>query len=140
MGLPAITALNLLCQIQATFTEDIHSQFPNVFKGLGNLGEEYLIQLKADAQPYALYTTRNVPLPLRGGVKEELNRMESAGVISKIDEPSQWCAGMVVVPKKSGAIRICVDLKKLNESVLQEVHPLPKVDETLALLAGATTF
>jgi len=43
-------------------------------------------------------------------------------------------------PKKSGAIRICVDLKKLNESVLREVHPMPKVDETLALLAGATIF
>ena len=33
-----------------------------------------------------------------------------------------------------------MDLKRLNESVLREVHPLPKVDETLALLAGATTL
>ena len=47
---------------------------------------------------------------------------------------------MVVVPKESGAIRICVDFKKLNESVLREVHLIPKVDETLALLAGATIF
>ena len=44
------------------------------------------------------------------------------------------------MPKKSGAIRICVDLKKLHEGVLCEVHPLPRVDETLALLAGATVF
>lgn len=35
---------------------------------------------------------------------------------------------------------ICVDLKPLNESVLHEVHPLPKVDTTLALLSGATIF
>ena len=48
--------------------------------------------------------------------------------------------GMVVVPKKSGAIRICVDFRPLNEVVLREVHPLPKVDETLAQLAGATVF
>ena len=47
---------------------------------------------------------------------------------------------MVVVPKKSGSIRICVDLKPLNESVLREVHPLPKVDDTLAQLAGAKVF
>ena len=47
---------------------------------------------------------------------------------------------MVVVPKKSGTIRICVDLKPLNESVLQEVHPLPKMDETLAQLSGAKIF
>lgn len=65
-------------------------------------------------------------------MKEELTRMEALGVISKVDEPTPWCAGMVAVPKKEGAIRICVDLKPLNENVLREVHPLPKVDETLA--------
>ena len=47
---------------------------------------------------------------------------------------------MVVVPKKSGAIRICVDLKPLNECILREVHPLRKVDETLAQLTGAKIF
>ena len=47
---------------------------------------------------------------------------------------------MVVVPKKNGIVRICVDLKMLNENVLHKIHPLPKVDETLALLTGATCF
>ena len=73
-------------------------------------------------------------------VKDELERKEKLGVIAKVDQPTPWCAGMVVVPKKEGAIRICVDLKPLNENVLREVHPLPKVDETLAQLSGATVF
>ena len=47
---------------------------------------------------------------------------------------------VVVVPKKSGEVRICVDLKALNNNVLREVHPIPKVDETLAHLAGAKIF
>lgn len=47
---------------------------------------------------------------------------------------------MVVVPKRTGEVRICVDLKSLNESVLREPHPLPKVDDMLALLSGATHF
>ena len=47
---------------------------------------------------------------------------------------------MVVVPKKSGDVRICVDSKALNESVLREVHPIPKVDDSLAQLAVATLF
>ena len=64
--------------------------------------------------------------------------MEKLGVISKVDKPTLWYAGMVVVPKKSGDVRICVDLKPLNESVLRETHPLPGVDETLAQLTGAT--
>ena len=62
--------------------------------------------------------------------------MESMGVIEKSSDPTPWCAGMVVVPKRDGKIRICVDLKPLNESVLREIHPLPKVD-TLAQLSGA---
>ena len=45
-----------------------------------------------------------------------------------------------MVPNKSGSVRICLDLKPLNESVLREVHPLPKVDETLAQLTGAKVF
>ena len=62
------------------------------------------------------------------------------GVISKVQDPTPWCAGVVVVMKKSGAVRICVDLKPLNESVLRELHPIPRVDEALAQLAGATVF
>ena len=65
--------------------------------------------------------------------------MESLGVISKVSDPTPWCAGMVVVPKKKG-VRICVDLKALNESVLREVHPIPGVDEALAQLSGAKIF
>ena len=71
---------------------------------------------------------------------DKLERMETMGVISKVDVPTPWCAGMVVALKKFGAVQICVDLKPLNQSVLREVHPLPKVDDTLAQLAGAKLF
>ena len=47
---------------------------------------------------------------------------------------------MVIVPKKNGAVRICVDLKPLNASVQRDVHPLPTVDKTLAQLSSATVF
>ena len=60
-------------------------------------------------------------------------------MISKIIKPTPLCAGVVVIPKKSGAVRIFIDLKPLNESVFREPHPIPKVDDTLALY-GATVF
>lgn len=151
LGLPAITALHLAARVDTSHTgtahteashseEEVFKAFPKVFKGLGNLGDEFTIKLKPDAKPHALFAPRNVPLPLRSKVEEELSRMEAMGIISKVDEPTPWCAGMVVVPKKDGKVRICVDLKPLNESVLREVHPLPKVDETLAQLTGAKVF
>ena len=73
-------------------------------------------------------------------VKSELKRMEENGIISPVEGHTKWCAGMVVVPKAKGKVRICVDLRKLNESVLRENHPLPCVDYTLAQLAGANIF
>jgi len=47
---------------------------------------------------------------------------------------------MVIVPKQSGAVCICVDMRPLSENVLREVHTMPKVDTTLAQLTGATIF
>ena len=43
--------------------------------------------------------------------------MEVMGVISKVEVPTPWCASMVVVPKKTGAVRICVDLKPVYECI-----------------------
>ena len=140
LGLPAINALQLISRVYATSSQSIKERFKGVFQGLGTIGNEYRIKLKDGAVPHAIHTARNVPIPLRTKVQEELDRMEALGVISKVEEPTPWCAGMVVVPKKSGKLRICVDLKPLNESVLRETHPIPKVDETLAQLAGATVF
>ena len=45
-----------------------------------------------------------------------------------------------MVPKKNGSVRICVDLKPLNSSVLREIHPLPTVEDILAQLSGAKVF
>ena len=61
-------------------------------------------------------------------------------MISKIQEPTDWCSGMVVVPKSDGKVRICVDLTRLNQSVHRERHPLPAMDQVLAQLAGATVL
>ena len=140
LGLPAITALNLAVRLDNTYTSLVEDSFPAVFKGLGNLGEPYTIKLKDNAVPYALCTPRTIPLPLLDKVEQELTKMESQGVISQVNQPTSWCTGMVAVPKKSGAIRICVDLKRLNQSVMREVDPLPKVDNTLAKLSGAKIF
>ena len=74
---------------------------------------------------------------LRSKVQDEFTRMESEGFISKVDEPTLWCGGMVAVPKKSGTVCICIDLKRLNQIVMQEIYLLPKVDATLAQLLGA---
>ena len=97
-------------------------------------------KLKPEAEPFALRTLRRVPVPLLTKVKEEIFRMEQMQIISKVDEPTEWCAGMVIVPKANGKVRICVDSTNLNESILTEFHPLPSVDHTLAQLDTNSGF
>ena len=68
---------------------------------------------KEDAVPHALYVPRSISIPLRPMVKEELDRMDQAGVISRVNKPTPWCAGIVVVPKKTGSVRISSHLTKV---------------------------
>lgn len=98
------------------------------------------VTLKEGAKPYALAVPRRVPIPLLPKVKEELEKMEKNGVISHVDQPTDWCAGMVVAPKPNDKIRICVDLTRLNENVKRENFPLPVIDQSLGQLAGAKYF
>ena len=139
LGLPAITALQLLEKMCSVEHQAIQEQY-QVFEGLGTFGDPYEIKIKDDAKPFSLYSPRSIPLAYRPKVKEELDRMLHLGVIRKVTEPTSWCAGMVVVPKSSGKVRICVDLKPLNQSVRREVYPLPTVDEILAQVSGAKIF
>ena len=121
-------------------TCSVIDKFPSLFQGLGSFGVDCTIKLKDGAKPFAIFIPRHIPMPLHTRVKQELDKMEAMQVISKVEEPTPWCTGMVVVPKKTGAIRICVDLKPLNENVQREVHPLPTVDDTLDQLTGAKMF
>ena len=62
--------------------------------------------------------------------------MEEIGAVSKIESPTDWCAGMVVVPKANGEIRICVDMTKLNEALCSERHILPAVTGSVVWLTS----
>ena len=83
--------------------------------GIGTLkGDPVKIVLKENAQPYIVSTARRVLIPLMPKVKAKLERMKREGVISSVPHPTEWCAPMVPVIKKSRDVRICVDLKHLN--------------------------
>ena len=141
-GRPAIEALGLVSRVNTVGDQRQHytAKYPELFRGLGKIPGTHHIQLKDDAKPFALSSPRRVALPLQPKVKAELQRMEQLGVISKVDDPTDWCAGMVLVPKPDGKVHICVDLTKLNESVCRKRHILPSVDHTLAQLGGAKVF
>ena len=66
--------------------------------------------------------------------------MEQNGVISVVDEPTEWCAPMVVNPKGKDKVRLGVELTQLNRYVQCENNALPTTETTFAKLAGAKFF
>ncbi|UYV80861.1 K02A2.6-like [Cordylochernes scorpioides] len=115
-------------------------EFPEIFNGLGHAKINYKISLQPDAKLYALCTPRRVPIPLMKQVKEQLEEMTRLGVIESVEEPTEWCAGMVAVSKPGGKIRICVDLTKLNQYIRRENYPLPATEHILGQLGNACYF
>jgi hypothetical protein len=68
-------------------------------------------------------------------VKEELDQMLEDGIIDPLEE-SEWISPMVVHEKKQGEIRICVDLRKLNDALLHDPFPTPFTYEVLENVGG----
>ena len=139
---PVVFGLNLIQKIDTVRDNDYKKQHPKLWEGLGFIEKHtYTIRQKPDATPYAVSAPRRVPVPYQKKVQDELERLQALGVIRPVTTPTEWCAPIVVVPKaNSEAVRICVDLTKLNESVMRENYPLPSTDQLLAQLEGAQIF
>ena len=95
--------------------------------------DEVNISLKEGHTPYCAATLSEIAIPLMELCRRELEWMEANGIIEKVTEPTDWCARMVPIPKKSGEVRICVDLKCLNRAVCHEHYPLYTLEDGVLL-------
>ena len=140
----AIQALNLLIPNPAVYEIEkdtpFKKEFPKLFKTLGLLKEPYEIVLREDTELLCIFTPLRVPHPHLPQLQDELTRMEAEGVISPVTEPTEWCSGIVIAPKRNGKIRLCVDLTALNKAVKREVHSMSTVDQNLAMIQESKVF
>ena len=97
------------------------------------------VRLEVDENVKPVTTpTRRVPTALKEKFKEELDRLETLGVIARVDKPTPWVSSVVVTTKKSGALRGCIDPKLLNAALKRESYHLPVLDELVSLLPART--
>ena len=81
---------------------------------------------------------RRIPQFQRQEARELLDGMLDRGVIQPSDSP--WASPVVLVPKKDGSLRFCIDYRRVNAVTRKDAYPLPRVDDTLDTLAGSKWF
>ena len=85
----------------------------------------------------SVFTPLEQSLSYRDKLQKELQLLQSQGIIEPVTEPTEWCAPIVVAPKKdSDQIRMCVDLSRLNRYVKRERYQSPTLAEAVADIAA----
>jgi hypothetical protein len=92
--------------------EPLLEKYSDIFRNeLGTLKGIRVKLVVPDDAPAKFFKPRPIPYAIRGAIERDLERLESLGVIEKINY-SDWAAPIVAVPKSDGAVRICGDYIK----------------------------
>ena len=143
-GASALTDIDLsTCELSPTQQQQLLAllqDYEDLFATVGGpLGRTSVVR-------HAIYTEgppirqpmRRQPVALRSAIDSEVQTMLQQGVIQPSFSP--WSSPVVMVKKKDGSWRFCIDYRKLNGATHRDAYPLPRVDATLDSLAGSTLF
>ena len=126
--------------VETVDTLKIVEKYSQIFNGVGKLKNFKLkLHIDKDVTPVA-QTARRIPFVMRKKVEKKLAELETMDIIEKVDEPTSRISPIVVAPKPSGDIRLCVDMRMANTAIMRERHPIPTVDEVLSEMNGAKVF
>ncbi|XP_033107927.1 uncharacterized protein LOC117109652 [Anneissia japonica] len=118
-------------EVIGTFTTNMSVENSNiveaevmVIKGIGKLKDFQLeIPIDETVSPVA-QSLRRIPFNLREKLENKLDELEKLDVIEKADGPTPWVSPVVVVPKGENDIRLCIDMRRANEAIIRERHPI----------------
>lgn len=144
LGLSDCVRLNLIKKVDnirltaKTEKDEFICSNKDVFTGLGLIGN-YKIQVQEGAQS-VVKPIRRIPIAIRDRLKVTLDNYEKRGVIEKVEGPTAWCNNLVIVEKPDKSLRLCLDPKELNKSILRERYQIPSPEEIYNSLAGKEIF
>ena len=116
-------------------------KYQKVFaKNSEDLGRTSVVQHRIDTgdHPPIKQRPRRIPIHKREIVEEEIQKMLAKGVIEPCDGP--WSSPIVLVGKKDGTTRVCVDFRQLNSVTKKTAYPLVRIEDNLDALQGAKWY
>ena len=123
--------------VVSSSTESIINKFPEVFTGLGKL-KDYKLKLYVDKTvPPVIQPARKEPYHKRVKIGEAIDKLLADGVIELATGPTEWCLPLHAMVKKDKSLRVCVDMRKVNEAILRTRHPIPTLDDAIEQIAEA---
>ena len=96
---------------------------------------QHTIPLKEDVKPFR-QKLRQINHKLAPMIQQELQKMVAGGIIAPTRH-SSWCSNLVVVRKKNGEIRLCVDFRNLNIACEKDKYSLPNMETLLQKITGS---
>lgn len=132
--------LGLIKRILATENKIVPPDWKTkIYEGLGCLKDfEYDIDVDENVE-FDVCPPRKIPYAIEKAVKAEIDRMVELDVIEPITEPS-YCVSPLVIVKKDGKLRVCIDPSKLNKHVKRRHFPLRTIEEIAGRIQGAKCF
>ena len=121
--------LKLLCKFADIFSTD-----------RSDLGCTDLVQhqINTGNAPPIRQPSRRLPLAKKEEAEKAILEMQKQDVIEPSSSP--WSSPIVLVGKKDGSTRFCVDYRKVNDVTHKDSYPLPRIDDTIDALAGSKWF
>ena len=87
-----------------------------------------------------IHQARRVPHSLHDKLKHSLDANLKSGVLKKFDELTDWVHNLVIVQKKNGTLRLCLDPRDLNKVIKREHYRIPTAQEISSKLTGKKVF
>ena len=106
----------------------------------GHIGHTDLVTHSIDTgdHPPIRQSPRRIPPHLTEQVREELHKLVQEGILEESE--GGWSSPICLVRKKSGELRVCADMRRLNAITRLPAYPIPRIDDTLDALSGSSLF
>ena len=126
-------------QCSSMTKEEMKQNYRDVFTGVGQYEKRYHMQINPDVKG-VIQPPRKIPYATQPKLKVVLDTLKDQNIIADVDKPTEWVSNLVIVEKKSGALRLRLDPRPLNAAIKGERHVIPTPADVQAQLSGKNVF